>query len=82
MSNTKRKDYYVTVSDYYPDSKKWKATSDRKKWYKPTKKAKKGYVGKARLGRKADMKRAMMRPDEDGEIILPVEKKTDVWFYN
>ncbi len=61
---------------------KWKATADRKKWYKPSKKNKKGYLGKIRLGKKPAMKQAMAHPDEDGQVVLPVERRTDDWYYN
>ncbi len=82
MSHTKRKDYYVEADGKPLFGEKWKATSDRKKWYKPSKKIKKNFLVKLRPGNKAKLKQAMNHPDEDGEIILPVEKKTDAWYYN
>ncbi len=82
MSHTVRKDYYVEVSGEPLFGPKWKATADRKKWYKPSKKSKAGYLGKIRPGRKVEMKRAMVHPDEDGDIILPQERRTDTWYYN
>ena len=82
MSNTKRRDYYVDACGVSCMNKDWMATADRKKWYKPSKKDKHGWLEKIRLGRKIEMKRAMLHPDDDGEIILPKEKRTDVWYYN
>ncbi len=83
MSNTKRRDYYVEVDGEPCFGKKWEDTMDKKKWYKPSKKQKKGgYVGKLRNARRVDMKKAMQHPDEDGEIVLPRERRTDVWYYN
>ena len=82
MSKTKRKDHYIEVSGKPIFDKEWKAEADRKKWYKPSKSDKEGWLGKIRPGKKVAMKRAMKTPDEDGEIILPIEKKTDTWFYN
>ena len=82
MSNTIRKDHYVEAHGKPCFGEKWKATADRKKWYKPSKKQKSGFTGKLRVGRKVELDRAMNRPDEDGEIVLPKEKKSDVWFFN
>lgn len=82
MSRTTRKDYYVEANGKPLFGPEWKAKADRKKWYKPSKKNKRGYLGKIRPGRKPEMKRAMGHPDEDGEIVLPVERKTDVWYHN
>lgn len=84
MSNTKRKDHYVEASGtpLFNENKPWKVVGDKKKWYKPSKKQKNGYLSKIRLARRSDMKKAMNRPDIDGEVILPVSKKTDLWYYN
>jgi hypothetical protein len=82
MSNTTRGDYYIEANGEPCFGKKWEAVMDKKKWYKPSKKQKNGYLSKIRLGRRTDMKKAMKHPDEDGDIILPVQKKTDVWYYN
>jgi hypothetical protein len=82
MSKTIRKDHYVEVHGEPCFGETWEATMDKKKWYKPGRKQKEGYVGKVRPVKKGDFKRAMMHPDEDGEVILPKEKKTDVWYYN
>ena len=40
MSRTKRKDHYIEKHGEPIFGDEWKATSDRKKWYKPSKKAK------------------------------------------
>jgi hypothetical protein len=80
MSNTKRKDYYVEAYGSPLFGKRWKATSDKKKWYKPGMKAKK-YLLKARPGNRIKMNRAMQKLDEDNEIILPEERITDRWYY-
>ena len=82
MSNTIRKDYYAEFCGGPIFGEAWKATADRKKWYKPHKKNKEQWLNKLRPGNKAKMKEAMRHPDEDGEIVLPVEKKTDCWYYN
>jgi len=82
MSHTIRKDYYVEADGKPLFGAEWKATSDRKKWYKPAKKQKQGWLGKVRLGNKVAMKRAMVRADEDGDVVLPRERKTDTWYYN
>lgn len=87
MSKTKRKDHYLetgqgSLHETFQPEKAWRDTSDRKKWYKPSKKDKQGWLSKIRKGRKVQLNRAMQRPDEHGQVILPVEKKTDVWYYN
>ena len=82
MSNTKRKDHYIEASGSHLFGDEWKATADRKKWYKPSKKNKDGQLKKIRPVTRPKIKNAMLRPDEDGEVILPVDKKTDVWYYN
>lgn len=96
MSKTLRRDHYEDTKKKVGDqiflgqvitndddaNEKWKMFRDKKKWYKPSKKQKNGYLSKLRTARRVDMKKAMMHPDEDGEIVLPVEKKTDVWYYN
>jgi hypothetical protein len=81
MSNTKRKDYYVDTYGSPLSEKKWKATSDKKKWYKPSSKAKE-WLQKERPGKKVKLRRAMQKVDEDNEIILPIDKKTDSWNWN
>ena len=81
MSNTKRKDYYIEACGSPLFEKKWKATSDKKKWYKPSSKAKQ-YLIKIRPGNRVAMNRAMRKLDEDNEIILPEERITDCWNYN
>ena len=82
MSHTTRKDYYVEADGEPIFGPKWKATADRKKWYKPAKKQKEAWLGKIRPGNKAAMKRAMAHPNEDGDVMLPTERKTDCWYYN
>lgn len=82
MSKTKRKDHYLEATGKPCFGEEWKAISDRKKWYKPSRKDKQGSLSKLRPGRKVELKRAMQRPDEHGQVILPVEKKTDIWYYN
>lgn len=82
MSNTKRKDHYIESSGSPLFGTEWKATADRKKWYKPSKKNKDGQLKKIRPVTRPKIKNAMLHPDEDGEVILPVDKKTDVWYYN
>jgi hypothetical protein len=82
MSNTKRKDHYVDKHGKPVFGKMWEATMDKKKWYKPSKKVKNGSLMKVRVGRRRDMNKAALQPDEDGQVILPPEKKTDVWYYN
>jgi hypothetical protein len=84
MSNTKRRDHYVDANGkpLFDEDKPWKVLGDRKKWYKPSKKAKEGDLMKVRVGRRRDLNKAMLHPDDDGDVILPVEKKTDVWYYN
>jgi hypothetical protein len=82
MSNTKRKDYYIEANGSPLFGDEWKATADRKKWYKPSKKNKDGQLKKIRPVTRPKIKNAMQRPDEDGEVILPVDKKTDIWYYN
>ena len=82
MSHTTRKDYYVEANGEPLFGPTWKATADGKKWYKPAKKQKQGWLGKVRPGNKVAMKRAMVRADEDGDVVLPVERKTDTWYYN
>ena len=82
MSNTKRKDHYIEAHGKSIFDENWKATMDKKKWYKPSKKNKEGGLMKIRVGRRRDLNKAMQHPDEDGEVILPLEKKSDVWYYN
>lgn len=77
MSRTKRK-----PDPYKLDEKQtWKSTADRKRWYKPSAKAKR-YLEKIRPANKSKMKQAMLHPDEHNHIILPVDHKTDQWYYN
>lgn len=83
MSDTKRRDYYIDRFGEPCFGPEWKATSDKKKWYKPRKKSKtRGYVHKLRNDRREKHKEAMRHPDEDGQVILPNTKHSDVWYHN
>lgn len=81
MSRTERKDRYVEKSGAPLFGKEWQAAADKKKWYKPSKKAKK-YLDKSRTDKDSALKKAMLNPDEDGNVILPPKKNTDTWNYN
>lgn len=81
MSRTKRKDYYVEKYGELIYDDEWKATSDKKKPYKPSKKAKR-YLDKTRTNKDSLVKKAMQNPDEDGNVTLPPKKNTDTWNYN
>lgn len=82
MSNTKRRDHYVEAYGRPLFGETWEATRDKKKGYKPYKKHKEGNLMKIRVGRRRDLNKAMLHPDEDGQVILPSEKKSDVWYFN
>lgn len=81
MSRTKRKDHYIEKHGEPIFGDEWKATADKKKWYKPSKKAKK-YLDKTRTNKDSLIKKAMLNPDDDGNVILPPKKNTDTWNYN
>lgn len=81
MSRTKRKDRYIEKHGEPIFGDEWQATSDRKKWYKPSKKAKER-LAKLHTDRDSIVKKAMRNPDEDGNVSLPPKKKTDTWYYN
>jgi hypothetical protein len=78
MSHTKRGDAYLDHHNWTIFDKKWKATSDRKKWYKP------GRKSKVRLakGEKASERRLLDKVILDPESApMPRCPKTHVWDY-
>ncbi len=79
----KRGDYVIVCgSQAFPITNDpeitWKDTADRKKWHKPSKKAK-VYLHK---GRKAKLKQALRQADDYDNLPVPKEPKSDVWNYN
>lgn len=82
MSRTKRKDYYIQADGQPFGAKKWHATGDKKKWYKPNKKFKKAQRKRDASKPKQKLKEAFVHGDDWDGIILPDAKKHDVWDYN
>ena len=81
MSRTERKDRFVEKNGAPIFEKEWRVAADKKKWYKPSKKDKK-WLDKSRTDKDSVLKKAMLNPDEDGNVILPPKKNTDTWNYN
>jgi len=81
MSRTKRKDHFIEKYGEPLFGDKWEATSDKKKWYKPSKKQKK-FLEKERTDKPSLIKKAMQNPDEDGNVLLPPKKNTDTYYFN
>lgn len=82
MSRTKRKDYYVEAFGEPLFDKDWKATSDKKKWYKPNKGYKKCQRKKDSVKPKQRFKEAIKHGDDWDNVVIEDPKRHDTWDWN
>lgn len=82
MSRTQRKDYYIEADGKPLFGKKWHATGDKKKWYKPNKTYKNCQRKRDSVKPKQKLKEAIKHGEDWDNVILPDAKKHDAWDYN
>lgn len=78
MSRTLRK---LTHWDFMYNSKKWKSTRDKKRWYKPNKEFKKCLAQRRKAQDRMIMKNDIFKKDLD-DITFPNHCHEDIWNWN
>lgn len=78
MSRTLRE---LTHWDFMYNSKNWKSTRDKKRWYKPNKEFKKCYARCRKAKERMVMKNDIFKNDLD-DITFHNHRREDQWLWN
>ena len=82
MSKTIRKEDPYNNSKKLSKKEKWKATRDRKPWYKPSKDFKETNRHRERAETNGAIRNAVANNKDFDEIIIPDAKRHDEWDWN